>query len=139
MADGDAARSDFADLVRRRMDELRLGLRAVAERSVDPKNPADGPQWTKGTVENLVNGKPIKAPGPGQLRGLAVALEVPVRLLQDAAAAQWFGMETITAHEGEGDLETRLLVRRYQAMSPEDRRRLQLIAETYDPSARQGL
>ncbi|MFD4745008.1 XRE family transcriptional regulator [Streptomyces rubiginosohelvolus] len=132
MADEAAARTDFADLVRRRMAELRLGLRAVAERAVDPDRPEEGSLWTKGTLENLANGRAIKAPGPGQLRALAVALEVPLRSLQDAAAAQWFGMETVTA--GEGDLETRLLVRRYQAMSPEDRRRLQIIAETYDPS-----
>ncbi|MEV6450963.1 XRE family transcriptional regulator [Streptomyces anulatus] len=116
------------------MSELKMGLRAVAERAVDPEVPGGGPLWTKGTLENLANGKPIKAPGPAQLRALAVALEVPVRLLQDAAAAQWFGVETITVQGDEGDLETRLLVRRYQAMSPEDRRRLQIIAETYDPS-----
>ncbi|MEU2800355.1 XRE family transcriptional regulator [Streptomyces parvus] len=134
MADEASARTDFADLVRRRMGELKMGFRAVAERAVDPKAPDDGPLWTKGTLENLVNGKGIKAPGPTQLRALSAALEVPLRLLQDAAAAQWFGMETITVQGDEGDLETRLLVRRYQAMSPEDRRRLQIIAETYDPS-----
>ncbi|MBD3546795.1 XRE family transcriptional regulator [Streptomyces sp. JV180] len=134
MADEVAARTDFADLVRRRMEELRLSFRVLTDRAVDPDAPDAGPQWAKGTLVNLVSGRAIKAPGPAQLRALAAALEVPLRALQDAAAAQWFGMETVTAHEGEGDLETRLLVRRYQAMSPEDRRRLQIIAETYDPS-----
>ncbi|MFF7012266.1 XRE family transcriptional regulator [Streptomyces fimicarius] len=127
-------RWDLADLVSQRKGELGLSFRGIAEAAVDPVDPMAGSLWTRGTLENLAKREPVKAPSAPMLRALAAGLQVPLRLVQEAAAAQWFGVETVTAHEGEGDLETRLLVRRYQAMTPEDRRRLQIIAETYDPS-----
>ncbi|MFD8581555.1 XRE family transcriptional regulator [Streptomyces californicus] len=125
-------RWDLADLVNRRKGELGLSFRGIAEAAVDPVDPVAGSLWTRGTLENLAKREPVKAPSAPMLRALAAGLQVPIRLVQEAAAAQWFGVETI--YDDEADPETRLLVRRYQQMSPEDRRRLQIIAETYDPS-----
>ncbi|MEU0002084.1 XRE family transcriptional regulator [Streptomyces microflavus] len=125
-------RWDLADLIRRRMDELGLSFRKLAEAAVDPAGEGAGALWTRGTLENLTKREPVKAPSAPQLRALAVGLQLPLRSVQDAAAAQWFGVETV--YDDDVDPETRLLVRRYQSMSPEDRRRLQIIAETYDPT-----
>ncbi|WP_228989458.1 XRE family transcriptional regulator [Streptomyces sp. DH8] len=125
-------RWDLSDLVNRRKGETGLSFRKIAEATIDPVDPEAGPLWTRGTLENLAKREPVKAPPAAMLRALAAGLQVPLRLVQEAAAAQWFGVETVY---GEGvDPDTRLLVRRYQQMSPEDRRRLQILAETYDPS-----
>ncbi|MGW1295112.1 XRE family transcriptional regulator [Streptomyces sp. NPDC002533] len=132
MATAPDPRWDLADLVNRRKGELGLSFRKIAENAVDPVAPMAGSLWTRGTLENLAKREPVKAPSAPMLRALAAGLQVPLRLVQEAAAAQWFGVETV--YDDEGDPETRLLVRRYQQMSPEDRRRLQIIAETYDPS-----
>ncbi|MEU2764301.1 XRE family transcriptional regulator [Streptomyces sp. NPDC007094] len=125
-------RWDLADLVNQRKGEVGLSFRKIAEAAVDPVDPSGGSLWTRGTLENLAKREPVKAPSAPMLRALAAGLQVPLRLVQEAAAAQWFGVETV--YDDEADPETRLLVRRYQQMSPEDRRRLQIIAETYDPS-----
>lgn len=125
-------RWDLADLVNQRKGEIGLSFRKIAEAAVDPVDPMAGSLWTRGTLENLAKREPVKAPSAPALRALAVGLQVPLRLVQEAAAAQWFGVETV--YDDGVDPETRLLVRRYQQMSPEDRRRLQIIAETYDPS-----
>ncbi len=132
MATAPDPRWDLANLVNQRKGELGLSFRKIAENAVDPVDPAAGPLWTRSTLENLAKREPVKAPSAPALRALAAGLQVPLRLVQEAAAAQWFGVETV--YDDEGDPETRLLVRRYQQMSPEDRRRLQIIAETYDPS-----
>lgn len=127
MADETAPRTDLADLARARMDELALSYRRTSELAVDPEQPELGSLWTRGTLENLVKGKAIKAPGPAELRALHVALQVPLRLVQDAAAGQFFGVDTIWAE----DPDTRLMVRHYQSLSPEDRERLRAIAEAW--------
>ncbi|MET7648331.1 XRE family transcriptional regulator [Streptomyces sp. NPDC005426] len=127
MADETAPRTDLADLVRMRMDELGLSYRRVAELAIDPEQPGLGAVWTRGTLENLAKRKVIKAPGPGELRALADALQLPLRLVQDAAAGQFFDLDTVWAE----DADTRLMVRHYQSLSPEDRERLRSIAEAW--------
>lgn len=131
MADETAPRTDLADLARQRMDELQLSYRRAADSSLDPEDPGAGPLWTRGTLENLANGKVIKAPGPAQLRALAALLQLPLRLVQDAAAGQFMDIDTVW----DEDEDTRLMVRHYQSLSAEDREKLRAIAEAW---GRQG-
>ncbi|MEU4348264.1 hypothetical protein [Streptomyces sp. NPDC023838] len=67
------------------------------------------------------------APTPEQLRGLALALDLPLRLLQEAAAAQFLGMGEVWS----GDHRVRVLVARIEEMSPEDVEQLTQIADTF--------
>lgn len=127
MADETAPRTDLADLARTQMDELGLSYRRTSELAVDPEQPELGSIWSRGTLENLVKRKVIKAPGPAELRALAAALQLPLRLVQDAAAGQFFDIDTVW----DDDAETRLMVRHYQSLSAEDRGRLRAIAEAW--------
>lgn len=124
-----AQRTDLADLVRVRMEELGLSYRGLPALCIDPKAPDAGPLWTRGTVENLAKRRVIKAPKPAELRALAAGLSLPLRLVQEAAAAQFFGIETVWSEED----DVRLLVRDYRALGPEDRERLREIARAWGP------
>ncbi|MFD3654377.1 XRE family transcriptional regulator [Streptomyces sp. NPDC058620] len=127
MADETAARTDLADLARTRMDELQLSYRRASVLAVDPEDPESGSLWTRGTLENLANRRVIKAPGPAALRALAAALQLPLRIVQDAAAGQFMDIDTLW----DEDEETRLMVRHYQSLTPEDREKLRAIAEAW--------
>lgn len=134
MADETAARTDLADLVRHRMDELQLSYRKVAELAVDPDTPGADSLWTRGTLENLVKKKKIKAPDAAELRALAVVLQLPLRLVQDAAAGQFMDIDTVW----DDDEDTRLMVRHYQSLSAEDRDKLRAIAEAWGARGRRA-
>lgn len=127
MADETAQRTDLADLVRLRLEELQLSYRRAAELTLDPEGAEAGPLWTRGTLENLANRKAVKAPRPAQLRALAAALQLPLRLVQDAAAGQFLDIDTVW----DEDDDTRLMVRHYQSLSAEDRDKLRAIAEAW--------
>ncbi|MEV0441868.1 XRE family transcriptional regulator [Streptomyces spectabilis] len=123
MADEAAPRTDLADLVRRRAQELGLSYRTLVEAAVDPENPDEGPQWSKGTLENLVNKRAIKAPTERQLRAMAAGLQLPLLVVQRAAAAQYFGM---VAEHWDGTHEARVLISRIHEL---DERELQQLDE----------
>ncbi|MFI1676993.1 hypothetical protein [Streptomyces sp. NPDC020607] len=90
--EGPMKRSDLSDLTRTRMEALGLSFRALADACIDPKHPEDGPLWKRGTLENLVKGRGIKAPTDAQLRALQAGLDCPLLAIQRAAAAQFFGL-----------------------------------------------
>lgn len=125
--DDSPGRTDLGDLVRQRMEALQLSYRALEAACLDPEAPADGPQWTRGTLENLAKGRAVKAPRAGQLRALAAGLRVPLRTIQDAAAAQFFDMDTVWNADG----DARLVAQRYAEMSEEDKERLRAIVESW--------
>lgn len=114
-ADETMERTDLSDLVRTRMTETGHSLRSLAAACVDPQNPHDGPLWTRGTIENLTKGRVIKAPTEAQLRALQAGLDLPLSVLQRAAAAQFFGM---TEHWNE-DHDTRVLIARIEELDKE--------------------
>ena len=89
--EGATERADLSDLVRGRMEELGLGLRTLADRTIDPEDPDAGPQWKRGSLSNLAKNVGVKAPTASQLRGLAAGLELREAVLQRAASAQFFG------------------------------------------------
>lgn len=108
-------RTDLADLVRTRMEELGLGLRSLASACLDPQHPDDGPLWTRGTLENLTKGRVIKAPSEEQLRALAAGLRLPEQVVKRAGGAQFMG---ITEH-WIGDHRTRVLIARIEELDEE--------------------
>lgn len=112
-------RTDLSDLVRSRRAELRLGLRGLAERCIDPENPTAGSLWTRTTLNTLETGK-IKPPRLPELRALARGLDLPLGRIQDAAGAEFFGIETAWSASG----EARSMVSRAERLTPEQREQL---------------
>ncbi len=119
-------RTDLSDLVRNRMGELGLGLRTLADLTVDPEDPDAGPLYKRGTLDNLTKGHGVKAPTEGQLRALAAALQLPPVALQRAASAQFFGLISERWSE-RGAL--RLLVARAEELNEEELSELDELAQ----------
>ncbi|MFE2556636.1 hypothetical protein ACFXGT_11460 [Streptomyces sp. NPDC059352] len=124
-------RADLADLVASQKDKLDLSYRVLASRTIDPESPDAGPQWTRGTLENLVNGKKVKMPAPEKVRGLAVGLGLPVRLVQDATRAQFHGIDSVRVGGEALDGDALLMLRYYETLSPEDQLKLRNIAKDW--------
>ncbi|MFH9692677.1 XRE family transcriptional regulator [Streptomyces globisporus] len=122
-------RAQLNDLVRRRRQELGLSLRELEERSVDP---VSGEQAKFGWISKLENGHPTRPPAEEVLVALAVGLQLPARVVQEAAAAQYLGMAEIRTQSE----AARILVARVEEMSEEDLAQLAAIAETFERTKR---
>ncbi|MFH8717292.1 XRE family transcriptional regulator [Streptomyces zaomyceticus] len=121
-------RTDLSDLVRDRRAELRLSLRGLEARTVDP---ATGEPLCKYSwINKLEKVLAIDAPSFPQLKALATALELPLGKVQDAAGAQFFGIETVWSASG----EARALAARADRMTPEQREQLLRLIETFAPA-----
>jgi transcriptional regulator with XRE-family HTH domain len=119
-------RTDFADLVRQRRAELNISVRRLAEQSVDPET-GEHP-FKFGWISKLERGESTDAPSEATLRALHVGLSLPLRVVQEAAAAQYLGMQSFIWSQ---DRTTRVLAARIEEMSDEERRQLADIAETF--------
>ncbi|MFE0201562.1 XRE family transcriptional regulator, partial [[Kitasatospora] papulosa] len=109
--------TEFADLIRARRAELGLSLAQFQERSVDPRT---GIQVKSGWVHRLESGESVIPPRTPQLRALAAAASLPLGQLQDAASAQFFGIERVWAESGEASA----LVRRAGELTQYQREKL---------------
>lgn len=118
-------RTDFADLVRHRRAELKISVRKLEEQSIDPET---GTQAKFGWISKLERGESTDAPSAPVLRALHVGLSLPLRVLQEAAAAQYLDMESFIWSQ---DRTTRVLAARIEEMTDEERRQLADIAETF--------
>lgn len=118
-------RSDFVDLVRRQRAERGLSVRKLAEQSVDPKT-GERP-FKFAWISKLERGESTDPPSPAMLRALAVGLGLPLRVLQEAAAAQYLEMSFVWSQ----DRTTRVVVAHLEEMSEEERLQLADIAETF--------
>lgn len=123
-------RTDFADLVRQRRAELGISIRKLADRSIDPDpEPGADPAPVKfGWLGKLERGANTDPPSPAVLRALSVGLETPLRILQEAAAAQYLHLGAPIWSQ---DRSTRVLAARIEEMTAEERRQLAEIAETF--------
>lgn len=119
--DSSSDRTDLLDLVRARMKDLGVSARALAIKIIDPEDPDAGPVWSRPTCANFLTGKPVKPPKLPELRALASALDLPLRDVQNAAAAQYFGMDAVYSPDGKG----RALLHRIKNLSPEDQQKVQ--------------
>ncbi|MFI5687828.1 XRE family transcriptional regulator [Streptomyces sp. NPDC051636] len=118
-------RTDFADLVRQRRAELGISVRKLAEQSVDQET---GAQAKFGWISKLERGESTEAPPAAILRALSVGLAIPLRVLQEAAAAQYLELESFIWSR---DRTTRVLAAHIEEMSEGERQQLADIAETF--------
>lgn len=119
--------TDLSDLLRARKEELGLSYRDLESACVDPDDPAAGSLWKRGTLENLVKSAGVKPPTFPQLRALAAGFQLPLGQIQEAAGAQFFGIDTVWAE----DAEIRALVHDYRGMSDEDRKRVRALMQSW--------
>ncbi len=126
------ARTDLSDLVRDRRAELRLSLRALAQRTADPETGV--PVIKPSTLENLEKNSPRMTwvPRVPELKALARALECPLARVRDAAGAQFFGIDSLRDQSG----EVKAMVAHAESLSPEDQAKVAAIVEAYARQSR---
>lgn len=81
--------AELAQLVSARRKELGLSYQSLAAVSVDPKTATKA---SSGWLHRLETGLPVIAPSADVLAALATGLDLPMSILQEAAAAQFFGL-----------------------------------------------
>jgi transcriptional regulator with XRE-family HTH domain len=130
-------RTDFTDLIKARRAELGYSLRELEARAIDPES---GAQAKFGWLSKVEKGGSVDAPKPEILQALAVGLELPLRIVKEAAAAQFLDLDLAgdSASVWSEDLTTRVIVARAEEMTDEDRRQLAEIAETFARRRTQG-
>jgi hypothetical protein len=125
-AGSETPRTHLSDLVRARMEELEYGARTLAAACIDPEGPAQGPLWSRGTLDNLRQGRRIKAPEFPQLRALAAGLQLPLGMVQEAAGSQFLGIDTVWTADG----KMRALVIGFSEMDADDQEKVLRLMES---------
>lgn len=120
-------RTDLSDLVRARRADRRLSLRAVEGLTVNAETgePLIKYSW----LNKLEKGLVVVPPDVAQLQALADALDLPLGRLQDAAGAQFFGIDTVWSSSG----AARALVQRADRLTPEQLEQLMRLIDTFAP------
>ncbi|MFJ5954312.1 helix-turn-helix domain-containing protein [Streptomyces noursei] len=130
-AEAAAETTEFADLIRERRADLGLSLAQFEKRSIDP---VTGAQVKSGWVYRLETGESVIPPRKPQLRALQQATGLPLHELQDAAAAQFFGIERVWAESGEASA----LVRRTERLTEDQREQLLRLIDAFAPPGQSG-
>lgn len=121
-------RTNLSDLIRDRRDLLGVTYEELAAQCID--NEATGPDaeplWSRSTLHALAQGKWVKPPTFAMLRALAVGLQVPLRAVQEAAGAQFFGIDTVWSADG----KVRALVRDFDELDDEDQAKILALMES---------
>lgn len=122
-------RTHLSDLVRTRRAELRLSLRAVQDRTIDPDTgqPALKYSW----IDRLEKTLPVIPPQLPQLKALARALELPLGRVQDAAGSQFFGIDAVWSASG----EARALVERADTLTPQQLDQIHQLLDAFAPES----
>lgn len=127
MAEQDAdatTRTDLSDLARDRRRALGLSYAGLGRLAIDPETDTTVPgSW----FHRLETGLPVQVPNLPRLRAIAAALDVSLGSVQDAAAAQFFGIEAAWSASG----EARALVEQAGQMTPAQREQLRRFIETF--------
>src|SRR5438093_1446569 len=116
-------RTDLSDLVRDRRTELKLALRTLAGRCTDPET---GEQLKFGWLFRLEKREAVIPPQLPGLRALAMGLELPLSIVQQAAGAQFMG---IVSEVESDDEDARALVAYLGEMSEAERRQVKAMVE----------
>ncbi|MEU8717523.1 hypothetical protein [Streptomyces sp. NPDC048663] len=119
-------RAQLADLIRERRAELRESLDVFARKAVDP---ATGTRVTRGWIYRLEKNENVTAPTYEELCALGASAGLPVERLQDAAAAQFFNLDTL--HSGTG--EAVAYVRKLDQLPADQRARLLSLIDSLVP------
>ncbi|MFF9844661.1 XRE family transcriptional regulator [Streptomyces sp. NPDC013740] len=127
-ASAPTGRTDLSDLVKDRRAKLGLSLRGLEARTLD--SGTGEPLCKYSWINKLEKVQAVVPPSYPQLVALAAALDLPLGKVQDAAGAQFFGIETVWSASG----EARALAVRADRMTPEQREQLLRLIETFAPS-----
>ncbi|MFC5144227.1 XRE family transcriptional regulator [Streptomyces aureoversilis] len=122
-------RWDLSDLVKDRRAELRLSLKALESRTTDT---AGAPVIKLGVLHRLETRQPTIPFRVPELKALARALELPFGRLQDAAGAQFLGIDSTWSASG----EARALVEQVARYTPKQREQLARLLDAFESSPR---
>jgi len=125
--EGTASRTDLSDLLRGRKDELGMSIRELVDACIDPETPDAGPQYRRTTLDALMKGEGVKAPSLSQLRALAAGYRLPLGLVQEAAGAQFLGIDTVWTQDG----KVRTFVHEFRDMDEEDQARVIALMQSW--------
>lgn len=121
-------RNQLGDLVLQRKEALGLSYVKLAKRCIDPET---GEQTVKDSwLHRIATRLPVLAPELPALRGMAAGLGVSLRTVQDAASAQFFGMDSVYSP----DEQVRAMVHNFEDLSPEDQRKVLAMIEVFRQS-----
>lgn len=119
-------RTQLGDLIRTRRAELKESLDTFAPKAVDP---ATGTRVKRGWIYRLERGENVTPPVYEELCALAAAARLPVERLQDAAGAQFHGVDPLRSGSGEATA----YVRKLDQLPVEQRDRLLRLIDTLIP------
>jgi transcriptional regulator with XRE-family HTH domain len=119
-------RTHLGDLIRERRAELKESLDKFAQKAVDPEGET---RVTRGWIYRLERGDNVTPPVYEELRALAAAAQLPVERIQDAAGAQFHGVDPLRSGSGEATA----YVRKLDSVPPEQRERLLRLIDTLVP------
>jgi hypothetical protein len=92
-------RTQFRDIVVERKEALGLSYARLAARCLHPDT---GEQVVKDSwLHRVATGEKVQAPSFDMLLGMEAGLEVSIDALQDAASAQFFGVQRVFAESAE--------------------------------------
>ncbi|GAU66689.1 hypothetical protein SSP35_03_03370 [Streptomyces sp. NBRC 110611] len=128
----DEQRATLSGLVRRRRAELGLSLRSLASCCTDPET---GEQLKFGWLHKLEKEESVIPPQLPGLRALASGLKLPLKLVQEAAGAQFMGIVSEVWSEA-GD--ARVLVAYYEELSEPEQRQLKALVEAFSRNRGRG-
>lgn len=114
-------RDELSRMVRE-ANERGLSYQDMADRSQRAGHPVSKPYFQK-LATNLV----VQAPNPERLRGIAAAIDAPIRMVKKAAAAQYLQYDS-TELSGYGD-DVRVIVAHLGDMDGPDQRKWRAMIE----------
>ncbi|MFC8267752.1 hypothetical protein ACFUIZ_18775 [Streptomyces cinereoruber] len=120
----------LSSVARDRRARLGLSLRALEERCVDPETGTSvGRNYLDRLEKDAPNLTPPRAP---ELRALAIGLDLPLPLLQEAAGYQFHGVTTRTSASS----KAQAFVAQFDELAPEDQDRVLAMLEAYAGKSR---
>jgi hypothetical protein len=125
-------RTDLADLIRDRRAELRESLDTFAARAVDP---ISGERVKRGRISRLETGAKVTPFVFEELRALAHAARLPVERLQDAAGAQFHGVDPLKSESS----ESKAYIHKLDSLPADQRERLLRLIDTLVPPGEGGV
>ena len=128
MASTPEQRTQLSDLIRSRRAELKESLDTFAAKAVDP---VSGVRVTRGWIYRLETGQKITPPVYEELCALRAAAQLPIERIQDAAGAQFHGVDPLRGGAGTG--EAVAYVRKLDSLPADQRERLLHLIDTMVP------
>ncbi len=119
-------RTHMSDLLRERRAELGESLDTIAPKALDP---VSGVRVTRGRINRLERAEKVTPPVYEELAALAAAYRLPVERLQDAAGAQFHGVDPLRSGTGEAVA----YVRKLDSLPPDQRERLLSLIDSLVP------